>query len=100
MAQPVAGAFLSSRLCRAGRSLLSTLGHPETVRHYFVCRGGPFPFATRPDARLRRREHTPEPRFNATRSFPDELFERLRRSAFGGRRTGNCDRVSSAYRAL
>ena len=50
MAQPVAGAFLSSRLCRAGRSLLSTLGHPETVRHYFVCRGGPFPFATRPDA--------------------------------------------------
>ena len=93
MAQSVAGVFLSPRLCRTRRSLFSTLGLPEAVRNYFVYRRRTRAGSIGPDARLRgRRRHTPEPGFNASYGFVDELLERFRCSRFGGCRHGNCDR--------
>src|SRR5881397_820728 len=52
MAQSVARAFLPSRVCRGRDSLLSTLGHPETFRNYFVCRRRAIASSARPHAHL------------------------------------------------
>src|SRR6266542_6297963 len=87
MAQPVAGAFLSSRLCRAGRSLFSTLGLSEALRNYLVYRRGTCAGSTGPNARLRgRRGHTPELGFDASYGVAHELLKRFRCSGSGGGR--------------
>ena len=86
MAQPVAGAFLSPRLCRAGRPLFSTLGLSEAIRNYLVYRRRTRAGPTSADARLRGRlRHSPELGFDACYGLGDELLERLR-----GSRSGCC----------
>src|SRR5438477_12477571 len=42
VAQPVAGTFLSPRLCWNWCPLFSALGHPEAFRNYLVCWRRPF----------------------------------------------------------
>src|SRR5437667_6046712 len=88
VAQPVAGTFLSPRLCWNWCPLFSALGHPEAFRNYLVCWRRPFPGTACPNPRLCCwRRHAPEPRFNVSCSFGDELFKGFRRS----RPVGRCD---------
>src|SRR5262245_23068499 len=97
MAQPVAGAFLSPGFCRPGRSLFSTLGHSEAVRNYPFYRRRTRAGPTGSHACLRRgRRRTPEPGFDASNGFADELLERLRCSRSGCCRYSDCDRLEGA----
>src|SRR6266576_2315892 len=79
MAQPVAGAFLSPRLCRARCPLFPTLGRSETFRNYFFHRRGTRPGPSCSDTRLRRRRgRASDARFNEPFGFTDQLLEGLR----------------------
>src|SRR4029450_10334342 len=90
--QPVAGAFLSPRLCWNWCPLFSALGHPEAFRDYLVCWRRPFPCPACSNPRLCCwRWHAPEPGFDGSCSFGDELFKGFRRSRPGGRCDRNCD---------
>src|SRR4029077_2094669 len=92
VAQSVAGTFLSRRLCWDWCPLFSALGHPEAFRNYLVRWRGPFPCPPCPNPCLCRwRWHAPEPGFNGSCSFSDELFKGFRRSRPGGRCYRNCD---------
>src|SRR5438128_2539678 len=72
--------------------LFSALGHPEAFRNYLVCWRRPFPCPACPNPRLCCwRRHAPEPRFNVSCSFGDELFKGFRRSRPGGRCDRDCD---------
>src|SRR5205814_8860444 len=92
VAQPVAGTFLSPRLCWNWCPLFSALGHPEAFRNYLVCWRRPFPCPACPNSRLCCWcQHAPQPGFNVSCSFGDELFKGFRRSRPGGRCDCNCD---------